>query len=102
MRDSQALLSIPGVGPSIAEDLHSLDIYSVPDLKGKDPERLFDELCRRAGSPIDRCVLYLLRCAVYYATHHEHDPQLLKWWNWKDTDRGGTWQPSLRHVQGTH
>jgi hypothetical protein len=28
-------------------------------------------------------VLYVFRCAVYYAGHREHDPELLKWWNWK-------------------
>ena len=32
----------------------------------------------------DRCVLYAFRCAVYYASHTTHDPNLLKWWNWKD------------------
>jgi hypothetical protein len=21
---------------------------------------------------------------VYYASNAEHDPELLKWWNWKD------------------
>jgi hypothetical protein len=29
-------------------------------------------------------VLYVFRCAVYYASHEVHDPELLKWWNWKD------------------
>jgi hypothetical protein len=102
LRDPQALQSIPGVGPSIVDDLHSLNINTVRDLKGKDPEHLFEELCRRSGTAIDRCVLYVFRAAVYYATHQEHDPKLLKWWNWRDSDRGGTWQPSLRHVQGAH
>jgi hypothetical protein len=29
-------------------------------------------------------VLYVFRCAVYYATEKEHDPELLKWWSWQD------------------
>jgi hypothetical protein len=33
---------------------------------------------------IDRCVLYGFREAVYYASHKNHDPELLKWWNWSD------------------
>jgi hypothetical protein len=33
---------------------------------------------------VDRCVLYVFRCAVYFASEAEHDPELLKWWNWKD------------------
>ncbi len=35
-------------------------------------------------TPLDRCVLYVFRCANYYAAHKRHDPELLKWWNWKD------------------
>jgi hypothetical protein len=29
-------------------------------------------------------VLYVFRCAVYFANNSTHDPELLKWWNWKD------------------
>ncbi|WP_394701143.1 helix-hairpin-helix domain-containing protein [uncultured Methanolobus sp.] len=33
---------------------------------------------------LDRCMLYVFREAVYFASNEEHDPELLKWWNWKD------------------
>jgi len=75
---------IPGIGPSIANDLWNLGIRSVAQLKSKDPEVLYNTLCRRAGTHIDRCVLYTFRCAVYYASHRTHNPKLLLWWNWKD------------------
>jgi hypothetical protein len=78
------LMTIPGVGPKIAADLIYLGIRSVGDLNGRDPRRLYDALCARAGTNVDRCVLYVFRCAVYYASAGEHDPELLKWWNWKD------------------
>ncbi len=26
----------------------------------------------------------MFRCAVYFASSEKHDPELLKWWNWKD------------------
>jgi len=29
-------------------------------------------------------VLYTFRCAVYYASNSNHDPEKLKWWNWKN------------------
>ncbi len=29
-------------------------------------------------------MLYVFRCAVYYSTEREHDPELLLWWSWKD------------------
>jgi hypothetical protein len=75
---------IPGVGKEISEDLWNIGIRSVQDLKGRNPECLYQELCEFEGTKIDRCMLYVLRCAVYYASNIEHDPRLLKWWNWKD------------------
>ena len=78
-----ALQQIPGIGPSLAADLHRLGIRDVAELRGRDPEALYSELCRQTGHHIDRCVLYAFRCAVYYASESKHDPQLLKWWNWK-------------------
>ena len=81
---SQTLETIPGVGPSIAKDLSALGIREVADLRDSNPEKMFGELCELRGEPIDRCVLYVFRCAVYYASEAHPDPELLKWWNWKD------------------
>lgn len=78
------LLSIPGVGVKTAEDLVLLGINKVDDLKGRDPEDLYTELCIVKGQQIDRCVLYVFRCAVYFATEETHDSEMLKWWAWKD------------------
>ncbi len=78
------LQEIPGVGPSIAKDLHDLGIQKVADLKRKNPEKMYADLCRKRGQHIDRCMLYVMRCAVYYASHKKHDPMKLLWWNWKD------------------
>jgi hypothetical protein len=78
------LESVPGVGPQTAADLRTLGILSVADLKGRDPEQLYRELEAQAGCHIDRCMLYVVRCAVYYASSEERDPEKLKWWRWKD------------------
>jgi hypothetical protein len=78
------LRTIPGIGREISEDLFTIGISSVKDLKGKDPEKLYEKLCKKQGLKIDRCMLYVMRCAVYYSSHTKHDPELLKWWNWKD------------------
>jgi hypothetical protein len=45
---------------------------------------MYRDLCDLRGAHIDRCVLYAFRCAVCYAGTSRHDPELLKWWNWKD------------------
>lgn len=84
---SKALQSIPGIGPNLAEDLLDLGFSSPSQLRGEDPEAMFAELCRLRGQKVDRCVLYTFRCAVYFASTNAHDPELLKWWNWKDRDR---------------
>jgi len=78
------LMTIPGVGPKMAEALWSIGIRSVADLKWRDPEDLYEKLCAVTGNRVDRCVLYVFRLAVYYASKAKHDPELLKWWNWKD------------------
>jgi hypothetical protein len=84
LRDLQV---IPGIGPSLAQDLVDLGIRRVSDLKGKDPDILYRQLEKLAGSRMDPCVLYTFRCAVYYASTPRPKPRLLKWWNWKDPSK---------------
>ena len=78
------LQTIPGIGPSMAQDLRDLGYFKVEDLAGENPELMFKRLKLMHGANIDRCVLYVFRCAVYFAGRSRHDPELLKWWNWKD------------------
>ncbi len=81
------LVQIPGVGKSIARDLVKIGVRSIGDLKGSNPETLYDLLNRKTGTVQDRCLLYVFRCAVYYASTEESDqePEKLKWWNWTDS-----------------
>jgi hypothetical protein len=77
------LSRIPGVGKSLAADLYLLGFRQVAELKTASPEKMVDDLTRLVGCHVDRCVLYVFRCSVYFASHDTHDPELLKWWNWK-------------------
>ncbi len=81
---SKNLQQIPGIGKSISQDLIDIGITKVSDLKNRDPQKLYDKLCKYQGVRLDPCVLYTFRCAVYYASNEKHDPEKLKWWNWKD------------------
>lgn len=81
---SQDLQTIPGVGRRISQHLKAIGIHCVDDLKGRDPEELYQLDCIQKGFKEDRCQLYVFRCAVYYAEHEVHDPEKLKWWYWKD------------------
>ncbi len=78
------LQTIPGIGKSIARNLQNIGIYTVADLKGKDPKVLYDKSNKLAGYIQDRCLLYVFREAVYFAENKKHDPKKLKWYNWKD------------------
>lgn len=78
---------IPGVGKSIAQDFVDLGFQAVDELEGQDPEKLYEKFCKLKGCHVDRCLLYVFRCAVYFAETKNPDPELLKWWNWKDNKK---------------
>jgi hypothetical protein len=80
----KTLQDIPGVGKSIARDLRSIHVTSPEDLQGQNPEILYKKLCIHKGFQVDRCMLYVLRCAVYSVSQDQPRPELLKWWNWTD------------------
>ncbi len=80
------LMIIPGVGKSIAEDLTDIGIFSVSDLKGKNPQEIYEKSNKFAGKVHDRCLLYVFRCAVYFAEGGRNSEKL-KWWDWKDSKK---------------
>ncbi len=78
------LEALSGVGPSTARDLRRVGVRRVRELRGRDPQELYDELEALNGAHVDRCVLYVFRCAVHCAGTPQPDHELTKWWNWKD------------------
>jgi len=86
--DKQQILkefrTLPGVGKSIAEDLWNMGFRSTSELKNKNPEKLYNQINQLYGKRIDRCMLYVFRCIVYYTSNKNHNPKLLLWWNWSD------------------
>jgi len=87
--DTRPLQTIPGIGPSMAIDLVDLGVDRVPDLVGRDPRKMYEDLCALRDAHMDRCVLYVFRCAVYFAESAategiSPEPALLEWWHWKN------------------
>ncbi len=80
------LQSIPGVGPSIERDLLTLGYREISDLRDQDPEQMYQQSNELVGLRQDRCLLYVFRCAVYFAETVDLEPELLKWWSWKDRE----------------
>lgn len=75
---------IPGIGKACAQDLWDIGLRSIADLKGKNPATLYHTLNAVTGATHDVCMLYTLRCAVYFASEAQPDAEKLKWWYWKD------------------
>ena len=82
------LLTVPGIGKNIKQDLIDIGIDCVEALRGQDPELLYQKDCGHKSRIEDRCQLYVLRCAVYYADQTAQgkipDPQKCRWWYWKE------------------
>ena len=78
------LRKIPGVGEKTEQDLLRLGYTTIESLRGADPEEIYQRDCQQRGVAIDRCQLYVYRCAVYFAETENPDPEKLHWWNWKD------------------
>jgi len=55
----RSLTDIPGVGKSIAQDLQNIGIHHIEDLKGMDPQRLYELSNTYADMVQDRCLLYV-------------------------------------------
>jgi len=83
------LQRIPGIGPSMEQDLIDLGFQEMADLRDQDPQKMYRDLSELRGVRMDPCVLYVFRCAVYFCSNEMHDPELLKWWNWKGREIQG-------------
>jgi len=70
------LTAIPNVGPAIARQLLRLDIRCLEDLRGRDPDELFERLCAMDGRRHDPCLLDTFTAAVAYADGGPARP----WW----------------------
>ena len=82
------LQSLPGVGPSIAQDLWELGVRRPEQLRGRDAEALYEEFCALKKAKVGRCLLYTFRCAIHSVERGKHSQACLQWWNWSDEKQG--------------
>ena len=61
------LQTIPGVGQKLSKEFSNIGIKNVSDLKDKDPEKLYLQICAKQGCQVDPCVRYVCRSSVYFA-----------------------------------
>ncbi|MBL8855131.1 MAG: hypothetical protein JNK57_14285 [Planctomycetaceae bacterium] len=80
------LTEIPGVGRTFVKDFERINIFSIDDLVGQNPDDLFGALCaanEAVAHKTSKNYLYVIRMAVYYA-NGGRDESKLKWHVWKD------------------
>lgn len=78
------LCTIPGVGLNMKQHMINLGYHWVEDLKQANPEEMYQQDCILHGTELDRCVLYVYRLAVYFATTPSPEQEKLTWWYWKE------------------
>ncbi len=78
MRPMSDLTSVPNVGPAVAGKLGRLGVERAEDLRGQDPEALFERLCAMDGRRHDPCLLDTFVAAVDFADGGPARP----WWDY--------------------
>ena len=73
----EKLESMPNVGPAIAEKLRILGINTPYELKGRDPYKMYRDLCEQTGKHHDPCLLDVFISAVWFANGNPPKP----WWD---------------------
>lgn len=89
MQPTRKLGDLSGIGKAMLADFALLKIRTVDELAAADPQKLYDDLCKRTKSKQDPCVLDTFRCAVAQA----RDPGLpidqRNWWYWSRLRKAG-------------
>ena len=76
-RDRLAKLTdLPNIGPAMAKDFELLVIRKPEQLKGRDPLRLYNELCKKTKARQDPCVLDTFISVVRFMDGDKPKP----WW----------------------
>jgi len=75
---ARGLLELPNVGPATALDLTRLGIFEPKDLKRRDPDRMYESLCKTDGVRHDPCVRDVFASLVAFAGGAPARP----WWHY--------------------
>ena len=82
MNDKRELKDLVSIGPAMLEDFELLGIHSVAQLKKRNPQRMYRELCRIRKQRIDPCCLDTFVAAVATAKDPNLPLEQRQWWYW--------------------
>jgi hypothetical protein len=82
----RSLTDLPNIGPAMAQDLRFIGILKPEHLKGKDPVKLYETLCRKSRTRHDPCVLDVFISVTRFMSGEEPKP----WWRYTRERKGIT------------
>jgi hypothetical protein len=80
--DPRKLSDLISVGPAMLRDFKILGVRSVSQLGRRNPQRLYESLCRIAPQHQDICCLDVFRAAVAQARDRQLPVEQCQWWYW--------------------
>jgi len=80
--ETRQLKDLVSVGPAMLEDFELLGVQTVAQLRRRNPQRMYRELCRIRGQRIDPCCLDTFMAAVAQARDPELPIEQRQWWYW--------------------
>ena len=80
--DLRKLSDLISVGPAMLRDFDILGVRSVAQLARRNPDRLYESLCRIAPQHQDICCLDVFRAAVAQARDPKLPVERCQWWYW--------------------
>ncbi len=82
MPDGRRLSDLVSIGPAMLRDFEKLGIRSVGQLARRNPQQLYERLCRVTGQAHDICCLDVFHAAVAQARNPRLPATQKQWWYW--------------------
>lgn len=79
---ARRLEDLVSVGPAMVRDFKLLGIHSVAQLSRRNPEKMYERLCKVIGQAVDLCCLDVFRAAVAQARNPQLPAEKCEWWYW--------------------
>ncbi len=82
MADKRLLGDLVSIGPAMLRDFERLGVRSVAALARRNPQTLYEQLCRITGEAQDLCVFDTFCAAVAQARNPRLPAAQRQWWYW--------------------
>jgi nucleotidyltransferase/DNA polymerase involved in DNA repair len=78
----RGLRDLAGIGPAMLRDFEVLGVETVEQLSKREPDELYQDLCRLTGKHHDICCLDVFTAAIKQARDPNLPVEQRNWWYW--------------------